>query len=128
MGSKGKRSSTNTLNNKCQQIDIFGNEISLTFKGNHLYKTQVGGFLSLIVVIVILGFASQNVLKLLSRTTQSISSDKRKPNDPQLEVLNLRDTQFMMAFGIADLKEIDPRYGKISVNFVNIKRSTDNER
>ena len=47
---------------RLRAIDLFGAPISLVYKGDDTFKTQVGGFCSLLWILAVFGGLIQNVL------------------------------------------------------------------
>ena len=39
-----------------REIDIYGREITLTYNGERKFKTEVGGVISLISILIVVGF------------------------------------------------------------------------
>lgn len=54
------RKARSTVSNSLKSVDLFGYKIVLNYKNDNEYKSKVGGFTSLILVILIIvyGFSS----------------------------------------------------------------------
>ena len=46
------------------RLDNHGVGLQVLFRGDGLFKTKVGGFISLLVTILVVGYAAQKVVKL----------------------------------------------------------------
>ena len=54
---KGQR-----LNSKFKEVDIYGEQIGLTYKGESSYKTSSGAIVSLIVLMTLFAFSMKQLI------------------------------------------------------------------
>ncbi|EAR98492.1 transmembrane protein, putative (macronuclear) [Tetrahymena thermophila SB210] len=85
-----------------KQLDIFGSQILLRFKGQHTYNTRFGSFFTLLIISVI-GFRLFFIVKdiFLRNSPQVILSD-RQVDDPAL--FEMTNSTFPVAFAMQDPK------------------------
>ena len=95
----------------CKQmksIDFYSTEVKLTFQNEQKYKTWVGSTLSTITVVLFLGLAVMNTLKLVSREDNFLSTHTMIREDTFPIDLAAIGYQFAVT-------ALDPRVGEIEV-------------
>ena len=75
---KGRNSKKPGVMEKFSQMDAFGRNISLTFKGQSRYKTRFGASVTLLCIVLVLTFAASCILRLFTSATESITHDTIK--------------------------------------------------
>ena len=97
-------------------LDIFSADLpSLNIRGKSSVKTSVGGFMTLLIFLLVLMFSIMKYQLLLMRKNPQITSNTEENAFPVDHKLNLIDTGFAMAFGLDHFTEgvkNDPRYVK----------------
>ncbi len=61
------------MNSKLKSLDIYGQQINLTYKGDDTFKTTPGAVMSLIIIILLVGYASFRAYVLLEKKDPNIS-------------------------------------------------------
>ena len=61
------------LKSKFKELDIYGEQISLTYKGESQFKTLPGAVTSLVVMLTLLAFATYRMIILITRDDPSVS-------------------------------------------------------
>jgi hypothetical protein len=61
------------LKSKFKELDMYGEQISLTYKGESQFKTLPGAMASLVVILTLLAFATYRMIILVTREDPSVS-------------------------------------------------------
>ena len=56
------------------KFDIYGREITLTYAGERKFKTEIGGVLSLISIMIVVGFGISEIFKVARNEMTSFAS------------------------------------------------------
>ena len=59
--------------NKCKEIDQFGEGISINYRGNNTYKTVPGAILSLISLVIVMGYGGYKIVEMVTMSNPSIN-------------------------------------------------------
>ena len=65
-----------TLAKKIRSLDLFGAQIRLTFKGTDSYNTAVGGCITLLLALLVLGNAGLSVYEFITHRSFSKIENK----------------------------------------------------
>ena len=65
---KGER-----LRSKFKEIDIYGEQIALTYKGESSFKTSPGAIMSLIVILMMLAFTAYKSMNFIQLNNPAVS-------------------------------------------------------
>ncbi len=55
------------VGSKFKEIDLYGESVSLTYKGEQSYKTMPGAFVSVIVLLTMIAFSTYRCIIFISR-------------------------------------------------------------
>mmetsp|Transcript_41523 Transcript_41523/g.54662 ORF Transcript_41523/g.54662 Transcript_41523/m.54662 type:complete len:94 (-) Transcript_41523:21-302(-) len=92
-----------TLGDRLRSFDFFGHPVNLKLSGKASYPTLVGGFASIILRIVVLGYFCQQLLSVASYQDNEISSytivDTREVKN---ETVSMQDQGLDLYFSFAD--------------------------
>jgi len=61
------------LRSKFKEVDLYGEQVSLTYKGEQSFKTMPGAIVSVIVIIVILAFSIYRCITFFTKSDPSLS-------------------------------------------------------
>ena len=61
------------VGSKFKEMDLYGEQVSLTYKGDQSYKTIPGAIVSLIVLLTIFAFGTYRFLVFVSRSDPNLS-------------------------------------------------------
>jgi hypothetical protein len=61
------------LNSKFKELDIYGEQIGLTYKGDSSFKTSPGAVISLIVLLAMVAFSSYKFSVFVNRQEPNVS-------------------------------------------------------
>ena len=50
------------IGEKCLSFDMYGRQVALTFQGNDKFRTKIGAFTTLFVVLALVAFATYRLL------------------------------------------------------------------
>ena len=108
------------------KFDIYGREITLTYAGERKFKTEIGGVLSLISIMIVVGFGISEIFKVARNEMTSFASQlKFLYSDEHNELgFDLDNVGFQAAYGIIG-QTIDPTYGSIVIT--HVKKTIDVE-
>jgi hypothetical protein len=98
-------------------IDIYGQKISLTYKGEETYKTSPGAITTLILVVIICIYAGMKGNILLNKLSPTVTKQSFVNDLNIAGVLNPFEYNFDFAFGLP--VTLDPTIGYYSVKFIN---------
>jgi len=105
-------------------IDVFGQEINLTFMGRDKYKTMIGTFFTVLCGVLLLTIGTFTLLRVFSGEIQRIDSEEiwkilDQPNGFNPILLDQDDRtpgSFAFAFGFGT--DLDPAIGELSLQSV----------
>lgn len=80
------------------KVDIFGSQVSLTFRDQEQYKTSFGGLISLLILGTLISFFYNNIISFFAMTQVTADVNEIFEDDPGL--LRLPPEQFMFAVQI----------------------------
>ena len=95
---------------------MYGEQISLTFKGESQFKTLPGAMASLVVMLTLLAFATYRMIILVTRDDPNVSKQSFVRDLDAEDPLLPADYGYNLAFGLA--KPMDFSFGKYIVNTV----------
>jgi hypothetical protein len=95
---------------------MYGEQISLTYKGESQFKTLPGAMASLVVILTLLAFATYRIIILVTRDNPNVSKQSFMRDLDAVEPLLPADYGYNLAFGLA--KPMDPLFGRYLVNTV----------
>ena len=95
---------------------MYGEQISLTYKGESQFKTLPGAMASLVVIVTLLAFATYRTIILVTRNDPNVSKQSYMRDLDGADPLLPADYGYNLAFGLP--KPIDPSYGRYLVNTV----------
>jgi len=103
---------------KFKNLDIYGHQISLTYKGSDTFKTKLGALISVIVRTMLLAFASYkfNVLANKIEPDVSLKDNKRDLGKEPAFIPNKYGFDFAIGMRGGDLPS---KYGYYRVRHVN---------
>lgn len=105
------------MGTRCRELDIYGQGIALTFKGQSKYKTIPGAIFSLLVLMTMAAFVASKLIILFNRLNPSVSKQSYIKDLDKEPVLMGSDYGFEFAFGFN--KSFDKTYGEFVVNQVS---------
>ena len=94
---------------KFKEIDLYGEKISLTYKGEQTYKTLPGAIISVLVLLTMLAFSTYRCLVFVTRDGPELSKQSFTRDLDHEEALLPNNFGFNIAFGLK--RPIDPDYG-----------------
>jgi len=92
-----------------KRFDIFGKALQVKFQGADQYQTKVGGFISILVCLVMVSYGSQKVVKLVTRGDPEITFTHKFLNMRKTKLMNLGENRFNM---ITLVKSTNPTTGE----------------
>ena len=98
---------------------MYGEQISLTYKGESQFKTLPGAIASLVVMLTLLAFATYRMIILVTRDDPSVSKQSFMRDLDAEDPLLPADYGYNLAFGLA--KPMDLSFGKYIVNTVTFE-------
>ncbi len=100
-----------------KSIDLFGQQVNLTWNGEDQYKTTIGAILSTAIWVIMLAYTIMRFTDMVSRKNPTIAKyslirlpEEDLPFSPQ-------ESGFDFAFGLS--KALDPSIGYFTVNYIN---------
>ena len=91
---------------KFKEIDLYGEQVSLTYKGDQRYKTMPGAIVSVIVLLTIIAFSIYRCIVFVTKQDPNLSKQSFT-RDLDIEgPLYPKDFGFNIAFGLK--RPIDP--------------------
>jgi hypothetical protein len=106
------------LNSKFKELDIYGEQIGLTYKGESSFKTTPGALTSVLVLMCMLAFFIYKFGVFVNKQDPEVSRQSFLRNlDAPGELLTPSDYGLELAFGIG--KQIKPEYGSLTANIVS---------
>ncbi|CAD8090665.1 unnamed protein product [Paramecium sonneborni] len=103
-----------------KKCDIFGQGVNFNYKKEDTYKTGFGGFASIVIIVVLVGFFQSNVITFFAKTHISVDLNINFQEDPDL--IELNEENFMIAFQIEQANFTTNPYFNISVLQQNATR------
>ena len=85
-----------------QKLDSFGQNLQLHFRGTNLFKSKLGGLISLIIQILVLGYGLTKIQKLVNKADPTIISIDKVVDLSKTKYLNLTENGFDLAISIYD--------------------------
>lgn len=73
---------------KLKQLDIYGQQVSLSFRQEDQYKTSFGGFISLVILATVISFFYKNIIDFFAMTSVSSTTEFTFSSDPSLVQLD----------------------------------------
>lgn len=121
-----------------KRLDIYGQAINLTYKGDLNFKTTPGAVMTILVFLMLLAYTTFRAVILLNKINPEISKKGMIRNLETTEAINPFDFGFDFAFGLS--QPLDPSYGSYIAQqaiyyynktedgtFVKVKESIDLE-
>ena len=116
-----------TLSKALRDLDIFGREITLTYRGERKFKTELGGVFSIVSMVIVLAIGISTIFKVAKNEMTSFASQVKfvYPDERQDFGFQLENVGFHAAFGIIGT-DIDPTYGSVKIS--HVKKTIDLDR
>ena len=96
---------------------MYGEQISLTYKGESQFKTLPGAMTSLAVMLTLLAFATYRMIILVTRDNPNVSKQSFMRDLDVENPLLPADYGYNLAFGLPN--PMDPSFGLYVVNTVS---------
>ena len=113
MQKKGASSSATgsktSIKSAWKRLDLFGEAIQFTFKGESHYRTGIGATISLVCITLMIAFVSVRTKKLISRDDPLLTTTNNSHRD---SLVRLGEQGFMFA-----IMDVDPRIGQIQAEW-----------
>ena len=114
-----------TYKNILKQFDFLKFQISFSYKSNYLYKSAVGGFLTIINIVFILYFSIDNMINVLKKSNKySILWNESEDLNTIIDFSNIP-----FAFKLVDLNgsdiDYDPKLYNFSIDIIKAKNIAD---
>lgn len=122
-----KREVVNFFRTTVKNLDIFGKNITLTYRGKENYKTAFGSYLSIIFFIVLLSKGLTDFSSIWSGHIESVSTQVvfSDPDEFERDKITInRETIKHQEFGFGFADVLPPEIGEISVVHNQIKNKT----
>ena len=100
-----------------KSLDLFGQQVSLTWNGEDQYKTSIGASLSTIIWIIMIAYTVMRFTEMVQRDSPSIAKFSLIKTAEQDQPFNPQKSGFDFAFGLS--KPLDPTIGFFTVNYIN---------
>ena len=104
-----------------KKCDLFENPITLSYEGHFFYKTKLGGFLTFLDIIVILGYFILNIEEILGKDNYTIY---QKESYNSNNVINFTSVPF--AFKLTTLNGTDISYDPKIFTYKIVRLSSKN--
>ena len=88
------------------RFDSFGQNLQLQFNGNAMFKSRLGGLLSLFVYMLMLGYAGQKIIKLVNLEDPTIATIYNKIDLRKTGHVNLKQSGFDLIIYLAKQRKI----------------------
>lgn len=98
-----------------RSIDLFGQSVNFTYDGEDQFKTTFGAVLSLIIILILLGFGIYKAVYLFSKFNPNVIKTTLMYDISDLQEYRPQDLGFDFSFGIGE--SLDPSYGYYSVKY-----------
>jgi hypothetical protein len=95
---------------------MYGEQISLTYKGDSHFTTLPGAVTSLVIIMTLLAFAVYRMMILVTRDDPEVSKQSFMKDLDAEPALIPSDFGFEVAFGLS--RDLDPTIGRYVVNTV----------
>ena len=106
------------MNSKFKELDIYGEQIGLTYKGESSFKTTPGAITSLLVLMIMFAFSIYRFEIFVNKKDPDVSRQSFLRNlDAPTEYLTPSDYGFEFAIGIG--KPIQPENGSLVANIIS---------
>lgn len=117
------------FNNGIKSTDIYGQPISLNYKGSTHFKTTIGGFVTIISLLFILWYATIQVIEVFARSKTFISQNVISKNlmlDDEINYISEDNFTFLIGAhtrhpSVPNIVQ-DPTYLNVSYTFYDIQR------
>ena len=100
-----------------KSIDIYGEQIRLSYQGKNTFTTSPGAIVTLLVVAMTLAYGIYRAYILMTLNGTNVSNQSYLYDLTQLDPYTPNDYGFDIAFGVGGA--LDPTIGFLTVNFVN---------
>lgn len=99
----------NSIKHWFRSIDLYGQKINLSYRGDDNFKTTPGAFATLCVLSVLLAYVVYRSIILFNRINPDVSKKGLLRDLSSAHSFSPQDYGFDFAFGIG--KPLDPKYG-----------------
>jgi hypothetical protein len=113
------------IGNKFKGLDIYGESVSLTYKGDSVYKTKFGAFITFIIYLTVISFGAYRTIRLFKRINPDMATLNFMRDLSEAEAINAEDLGFDFAF--RTWNEFDETIGTLTFNHVHYKYIIDEE-
>ncbi len=96
-----------------KNIDIYGEQISLTYKGENAYKTKLGAVVTMFLVLILVTYGTYRFYVLSNRINPDVSKKAKYIDLDKAGLFQPQNTGFDFAFGVRG--GMDESYGKFKV-------------
>lgn len=103
-----------------KKVDVYGQSISLSFRQDDTYTTALGGFISLMIMAMIISFFYSNIISFLTMETVTSETEQIFEQDPGITVLS--SDQFMFALQIEQDRFVENPFFNVTVEQRYMKR------
>mmetsp|Transcript_15267 Transcript_15267/g.11098 ORF Transcript_15267/g.11098 Transcript_15267/m.11098 type:complete len:135 (-) Transcript_15267:1302-1706(-) len=97
-------------------MDIYGEQVRLTYKGEDTFKTSVGSFVSLLLIFVLLSYGIFRFYLLVTLQDSDFNGFDYLIDLNEAGEFRPQDMGFDVAIGFS--KDLDPAYGYITAKHV----------
>lgn len=115
-----KVSTSKLLRRKCHNglhsLDLFGEQVKMTYKGRDTFTTLPGSLASLIILMIVLAFTGYRLNILVSRKHPNVTEQILMKDLNLEEPYRPQEDGFDFAFGLG--APLDPSYGTFEVTEV----------
>jgi hypothetical protein len=110
------------MKSKFKELDMYGEQMSFTYKGEPSFRTTPGAIVSLLIIICMGGFSLYKFYNFIERNNPSISKEQYQRDLANVPPMIPHEYGFEIAFGMS--VPLDPSYGYYQAN--NIVNSMTN--
>eukprot|EP00347_Sterkiella_histriomuscorum_P023757 403333491 len=107
------KSMWHSVSSKFKLIDIYGQQINLTYKGDDSFKTMPGAFASVLIIFMILAFSVFRSIVLFTRNDPNISKASFQQDLNTAGKYKPYEYGFDLAFGVG--VPLDAKYGSYQI-------------
>lgn len=102
------------MSTQFKNVDFYGEEIQLTYKGDNKYRTHLGGFISLGVLVIVVLYSAYRLYALIVKEETRSTVDKFVVDlNNKHEIEPYVEYGFDIAFGVGE--SLDPSLGYFTV-------------
>jgi hypothetical protein len=113
-----KKSSGSSLLSAFKSLDMFSDEIKLTYKGESSFKTYLGATVSALYITMLLSIFLFGLTRILNKDIDSLSTERRVVKESDFpEGIDLSEYGYKFAIGFEDKLTND--IGKVIVTYNN---------